>query len=42
MVSIFLLAIPLVLLYVLSIGVSYVFRSQTPINEPATEPPAAI
>ena len=42
MVSIFLLAIPLLLLYVLSVGVSYMFRAQTPLNEPAAEPPVAI
>jgi sec-independent protein translocase protein TatC len=42
MVSIFLLAIPLLLLYVLSVGVSYMFRAQAPLNEPAAEPPAAL
>ena len=42
MVSIFLLAIPLLLLYLLSIGVSYAFRSQAPMREPATEPPAVV
>jgi sec-independent protein translocase protein TatC len=42
MVSIFLLAIPLLLLYVLSVGVSYMFRAQTPLSEPAAEPPAAL
>jgi sec-independent protein translocase protein TatC len=42
MVSMFLLAIPLMLLYVLSIGVSYMFRSQTPLGDPTAEPPAAL
>jgi Sec-independent protein secretion pathway component TatC len=43
MVSIFLLAIPLLLLYGLSIGVSYMFRSEIPPGEPATaEPPATL
>jgi sec-independent protein translocase protein TatC len=42
MVSIFLLAIPLLLLYVLSVGVSYMFRAQAPLSEPAAEPPAAL
>jgi sec-independent protein translocase protein TatC len=42
MVSIFLLAIPLLLLYVLSVGVSYMFRAQAPLNEPAAEPPAVL
>ncbi len=42
MVSIFLLAVPLLLLYVLSVGVSYVFRTQAPISAPAAEPPAVL
>jgi len=42
MVSIFLLAIPLLLLYVLSVGVSYMFRSPAPLSEPAAEPPVTL
>ena len=42
MVSIFLLAIPLLLLYGLSVGVSYMFRSPAPLSEPAAEPPATL
>jgi sec-independent protein translocase protein TatC len=42
MVSIFLLAVPLLLLYVLSVGVSYVFRTQAPLSTPAAEPPAVL
>ena len=42
MVSIFLLAIPLLLLYVLSVGVSYMFRAQAELNDPAAEPPAVL
>ena len=41
MVSIFLLAIPLLLLYLLSVGVSYMFRAQAKLSDPAAEPPAA-
>lgn len=40
MVSIFLLAIPLLLLYLLSVGVSYMFRAQAKLSEPEAEPPA--
>jgi sec-independent protein translocase protein TatC len=42
MVSMFLLAIPLMLLYGVSVGVSYFFRPQPAVGEPATAPPGAI
>jgi sec-independent protein translocase protein TatC len=42
MVSIFLLAIPLLLLYLLSVGVSYMFRAQAKLSDPAAEPPATL
>jgi sec-independent protein translocase protein TatC len=44
MVSPFLLAIPLLLLYGLSVGVSYIFRIQpSAVTETATQgPPAAV
>lgn len=40
MVSMFLLAIPLLALYGLSVGVSYMFRAQPTVGEPAAAPPA--
>jgi sec-independent protein translocase protein TatC len=42
MVSIFLLAIPLLLLYLLSVGVSYMFRAPAKLSDPAAEPPATL
>jgi len=42
MISQFLLAIPLLVLYGLSVGVSYIFRPQPAVGEPAAAPPGTI